>query len=343
MAMADVVPSEELRSFMLRMYAAWGTQDFEALREMFSTGAHLLAIGTDPNEWWNGSNVLEVLMLQTREAGGFHFKAGNLTAYCAGNVGWVADEPLVTFGNGVEVQMRVTAVLVVERGHWRVAHWHVSIGQRNEEAIGLSLTTSIDKVERSVRDDRPDVRKASAPDGTVTIAFSDIESSTVLLERLGDTEFLRMLGWHDCIVRETAEQYRGFVVKSQGDGFMLAFPSASLALRASLVMRDRIAEGFAGLPVRIRAGLHCGEVIKRADDFYGRTVVIAARISALALGGEVLASDLVHALASGLGNIHIRCSARCNAQGSRRHFQRTPRSRLSRSPVRPAFCAASEL
>src|SRR2546423_15527889 len=69
MAMSDVVPSEELRSFLLRLYSAWGTQDFEALREMVSTGAHLLAIGTDPNEWWTGSDVLEVWILQTREAG----------------------------------------------------------------------------------------------------------------------------------------------------------------------------------------------------------------------------------------------------------------------------------
>ena len=157
------------------------------------------------------------------------------------------------------------------------------------------------RIERSVRDDRPDVRKASAPDGTVTIVFSDIESSTVLLERLGDTEFLRMLGWHDRIVRDAAEEHREFVVKSQGDGFMLAFPSAAFALRASLTMRDRITEGFAGLPVRFRAGLHSGEAIKHDDDFYGRTVAIAARISALALGGEVLASDLVYALARGLG------------------------------------------
>ncbi len=300
--MADVVASEELRSFMLRLYSAWEAWDFEALREMLSTGPHLLAIGSDPNEWWMRSDVLEVWIRQTREAGGFHVEPGRITAYCTGNVGWVVDDPLVSFVNGIEkIRMRVTVVLVVERGHWRVAHWHNSIAQRNEEALGLSLTTSIDKIERSVRDDRPDVRKASAPDGTVTIVFSDIESSTVLLERLGDTEFLHMLGWHDRIVRDTAEEHRGFVVKSQGDGFMLAFPSASFALRASLAMRDRIAEGFAGLPVKIRAGLHSGEAIKQGDDFYGRTVVIAARISSLALGGEVLASDLVYALARSLG------------------------------------------
>ncbi len=53
--------------------------------------------------------------------------------------------------------------------------------------------------------------------------------------------------------------------------------------------------------MRIRAGLHSGEAIKHDDDFYGRTVVIAARVSALALGGEILATDLVYALARGLG------------------------------------------
>src|SRR5207244_13483117 len=102
------------------------------------------------------------------------------------------------------------------------------------------------------------VRKASSPDGTVTIVFSDIESSTVLLERLGDTEFLRMLGWHDHIVRDTAEEHRGFVVKSQGDGFMLAFLSAAFAFRASLVMRDRIAQVLAGLSVTVSSGLLSG-------------------------------------------------------------------------------------
>src|SRR5207237_5456273 len=87
MAMADVVPSEELRQFLLRFYSACGMGDFEALGEMLSTGAHLLAIGSDPNEWWNGSDVLEVWIQQTREASGFHFEPGRLTAYCAGNVG----------------------------------------------------------------------------------------------------------------------------------------------------------------------------------------------------------------------------------------------------------------
>ena len=64
---------------------------------------------------------------------------------------------------------------------------------------------------------------------------------------------------------------------------------------------EALASGFSGLPIRARVGLHVGEAFRHADDFYGRTVVIAARIGALALGGEILASDLVYALARGLG------------------------------------------
>jgi class 3 adenylate cyclase len=300
-AVAGVVPSEELRAFLLRLYAAWNALDIEAFEEMFSTAPHLLLVGTDPDEWWSGPDGVKLFSTQLREMAGFTIEPGEPTAYCCGNLGWIADQPFLRLANGVEFTARVTAVVMIERGHWRVVQWHFSLPQENEEAIGYSLTTSVEQIERIVRDDRPDMRPASAPDGTVTIVFSDIESSTVLLERLGDTEFLRMLAWHDRIVRDTAEEHRGFVVKSQGDGFMLAFPSAAFALRATLVMRDRIAAGYSGLPIRVRAGLHAGEAIRHDDDFYGRTVVIAARISALALGGEILASDLVYALVRGLG------------------------------------------
>ena len=299
--MAEIVPSEELRAFLLRLYAAMGDNDADAVREMYSTSACLLNIGTDPDEWWTGPEGTEVMLRQNGELGGIKLLPGVPVAYSIGNVGWIADRPRVVLPTGAEVSVRLTLVLAIERGHWRIVQWHGSIGQKDEVAFGQTLTKNIDHIERHVRDERPDVRPASAPDGTVTIAFTDIESSSVLLDRLGDAAFMRVLGWHDRIVREAAEQQNGFVVKSQGDGFMLAFPSAALALRASLLMRERISAGYEGLPVRIRVGLHSGEAIKRSDDFYGRTVVIAARIGSAALGGEILASDLVYALARGLG------------------------------------------
>jgi class 3 adenylate cyclase len=323
--MADVVPSEELRAFMLRWYVAWQAWDFDTLKEMMSTDPSFLSIGTDPEEWWGGEDLLALWKIQAKEIGDVKVRPSpRLTAYTCGNVGWVADQPVMTMQDGTEIVGRLTGVAVIDRGHWRIVQWHVSLGQRNEEALGMKLTTSIDEVERSVRVERPDVRPASAPDGTVTIVFSDVESSTVLLDRLGDTGFIRMLAWHDRIVREVAEEYRGYVVKSQGDGFMLAFPSAAFALRASLVTRERMGGGFEGLPIRIRAGLHSGEALKHDDDFYGRTVVIAARISALALGGEILASDIVYALARGLGTFNFGDPRSATLKGLEGSFELRP-------------------
>lgn len=89
-------------------------------------------------------------------------------------------------------------------------------------------------------------------------------------------------------------------------------------------MREQINLGFEGLPVRIRVGLHSGEAIKHSDDFYGRTVVIAARIGALALGDEILASDLVYALAKGLGTFTFGASRAAALKGLEGTFDLYP-------------------
>lgn len=299
--MTEVVASEELRAFILRLYRYFEAGDAEGMRGMTSESPNLVIIGSDPDEWWVGPQTLELLAIQVRELEGLKIKPGRLVAQAAGNFGWVVDDPVLSPSSGQPVHTRMSFVLGIERGQWRVLHWHTSIGHANEAVLGIQLTTNVELLEKSVRADRPDIRPASAPDGTVTIAFTDIEGSSALMERLGDTAFVSLLAWHDRIVREAAAEFRGFVVKSQGDGYMLAFPSAAEGLRCVLAIRDRSAPGFEGRAVRVRTGLHCGETLRRDDDFYGRTVVIAARVCALAKGGEILASDLVHGLARGLG------------------------------------------
>jgi hypothetical protein len=62
------------------------------------------------------------------------------------------------------------------------------------------------------------LRPGTAPDGTVTILFTDIEGSTQLNERLGDVQWLELIRAHHVIVREQVQQHGGFEVKSQGDG-----------------------------------------------------------------------------------------------------------------------------
>lgn len=134
---------------------------------------------------------------------------------------------------------------------------------------------------------RPGLAEATAPNGTVTILFTDIEGSTQLTERLGDDAWMAVLRAHNAIVREQTARHAGYEVKSQGDGFILAFPSAREALRCAidlqraLAAREPDADGL-----RVRIGLHTGEPAREADDFYGKAVILAGRIAAEARGSE---------------------------------------------------------
>jgi class 3 adenylate cyclase len=166
--------------------------------------------------------------------------------------------------------------------------------------------TSVDEVASSVRAERPSLRPAAAPDGTVTILFTDIEGSTALNVELGDVRFLELLRVHNRIVREQVQAFQGFEVKSQGDGFMLAFPSARRAILCARAIQEAITQGLADHPdgpIRVRIGLHTGEAIREESDFYGKNVVVAARIADQAHGGEILASSVVKELAESSGDV----------------------------------------
>lgn len=140
-------------------------------------------------------------------------------------------------------------------------------------------------------------------DGTVTILFTDIEGSTALNEALGDQQWLDLLAAHDRIVRQEVAKAGGTVVKSRGDGFMLAFPSARQALSAAIESQRALAAHNAGFPelspIRIRIGVHTGEVVRQSGDFFGRHVSYASRIADRARGGEILVSELTKALVQG--------------------------------------------
>lgn len=166
------------------------------------------------------------------------------------------------------------------------------------EAQGLAtvdVTTSIDTVISAVESERPDIRSFAAPDGTVTILFSDIENSTLMTERLGDERWLDVLRAHNAVFREHVRAHGGYEVKNQGDGFMLVFPDPRRALECAVAIQSALAELEVAESerVRVRMGLHTGEAIREEGDFFGRSVILAARIAAQAEGGEILVSSVL--------------------------------------------------
>ncbi len=153
--------------------------------------------------------------------------------------------------------------------------------------------TSIDFMIGEVASERPDIAAHAAPDGQVTILFSDIENSTLMTERLGDERWLEVLRAHNALFRRQVSAHGGFEVKNQGDGFMLVFPDSRRAVECAAAIQRGLAEGelIEGETVRVRMGMHAGEAIREEGDFFGRSVILAARIAAQARGGEILVSE----------------------------------------------------
>jgi class 3 adenylate cyclase len=168
------------------------------------------------------------------------------------------------------------------------------------------VRTSIDAVAASVEHRRPDLRSFAAPDGHVTLMFSDVEGFTEMTERLGDRAAHRVIQAHNAIVREQLRAHGGVELELQGDGFLLAFADALAGLRCAIAIEKALAAYSAAhpeQPVRVRIGLHTGEAIQEAGGFFGKTVILAARIASEARGGEIVVSTAVREIAERAGDI----------------------------------------
>jgi len=169
-----------------------------------------------------------------------------------------------------------------------------------ERGLAGLVQRSLDDLVAWASTERAEVVSLAAADGTVTLMFSDIEGSTSLNAELGDASWVRVLRAHDDVVRARVEKYRGQVVKTAGDGFMVAFRDAEAACRAGVGIQRDLRRSLdprlrVVAAVRVRIGIHTGEVVARDGDYFGRNVATAARVADLATGGEVLATDAVRA------------------------------------------------
>src|SRR5438552_587904 len=130
------------------------------------------------------------------------------------------------------------------------------------------------------------------PSGTVTFVFTDVESSTRLLERLGD-RYGEALEAHRRMLREAIGAHGGHVVDMSGDASFAVFTSAPEAVEAA-VGAQRALVNYAwpeGMPLRVRMGLHTGQPTVRDDGYVGMDVHRGARIMSAGHGGQVLLSQ----------------------------------------------------
>ena len=128
---------------------------------------------------------------------------------------------------------------------------------------------------------------------TLTFLFTDIEGSTALLGRLGDDGYAQVLAGHHALIRSALAAHDGREVDTQGDAFFAVFSSPRACMAAVLQMQQAM-EAHAwpgGEQVRVRMGIHCGEAARTATGLVGLEVHRAARVAAVAYGGQVLVSE----------------------------------------------------
>jgi class 3 adenylate cyclase/dienelactone hydrolase len=123
----------------------------------------------------------------------------------------------------------------------------------------------------------------------MTVMFTDVVQSTAMAVELGDSEWARLIGRHNELIRHLVTEFSGEEVKTIGDGFLTVFGSSAHAVECGLVATHHVND----LGLSIRAGAHTGEVEMMPDDVIGVSVNLAARITDLAGADEVLVSDPV--------------------------------------------------
>ncbi len=170
-------------------------------------------------------------------------------------------------------------------------------------------------------------RRAHEPERALaTVLFTDIVGSTEKAAELGDRGWRELLERHDAAVRRQLRLHRGREVKTMGDGFLATFDGPARAIRCAVAIRDELE----AIGVRIRVGIHTGEVELIADDVGGMAVNFGARIEALAKAGEILVSSTVRELVVGSDLEFTERGAHSlkGAPGEWRLFAAAPRDRV---------------
>lgn len=195
---------------------------------------------------------------------------------------------LLVGGEPAELARPLTAAR--EEGFWPfwvAALWGPLLGMH----AGLTL------VLRRVRRRRRARRRQHGPGGArwITAMFTDICGSTRLVNELGDEAYGELISEHRRTVRKVVADHHGREIGTQGDGFLLRFPSPREATSCAVALQRRLAtqrDADERIP-QIRIGVHAGEVIARDGDVLGRMVNIASRVADTAAPGEVLVTEPV--------------------------------------------------
>ena len=144
---------------------------------------------------------------------------------------------------------------------------------------------------------------SGAAENMIFVMFTDIVGSTNLTQQMGDLAGYDIVKAHNSIVRAALASNGGREVKHTGDGIMAAFSIGANAVRAAMdIQRAVEAHNWATSEenhLNLRIGIDGGTPVVEGDDLFGSTVQLAARLCALAVGGDICVSENVHKACEG--------------------------------------------
>jgi adenylate cyclase len=293
-------PSPEVVAVIRRMVQANQDRDIDTLRNFYSQSPVFRAISTDAYPFVDAKTFLRIAEVQWEGMPIFERSLDHVEAYELGDVAWGTVIGDIALADGTTFSMRNSLVFVIEDGLWRCVHIHGSIPVDDEELLGVALTKTLADLVDSLDGDT--LAPIGGVEGTETLMFTDIEDSTVLAQEMGDKLWSETIEDHDRFVVAIVEKHGGTVIKTLGDGALVAFGGARAALRCA----GDLQAGFAERPFAVRIGIHAGDLVRTEDDVVGLTVNKAARVAAAAAGGQVVISSIVRELVGGTDEFSYR-------------------------------------
>jgi len=190
----------------------------------------------------------------------------------------------------MRVRCRTTMIFSLEDAVWRIVHVHNSNPTPNMDSMGYD-SPDLENLAAAAQSEAIDLGRT----GIASVMFTDIVDSTALAAATGDRKWSRIVA----DITHAVEDAGGTLVKSLGDGTLSTFGSASGAMAAAKAIMQRAAARNSEPHLRLRIGIHTGDVVEAKGDFLGSVVNKAARVAAAALSDEIRVSDATRAMIGG--------------------------------------------
>lgn len=288
-------PSGELEAITRRAITAFFSGDGDTIANLLSASDPLVVCGSAENELWEGDVLRDSYAAHVNEFPASQIVSQRVRAFETGNTGWGHWTGAIELStNGKTIGGRITLVFILERGIWRIQHIHNSVAMSNLEMLGYEHTALNDLL-AAAEDEAPRIGLT----GIASVMFTDIADSSAIAQAIGDSAWSATVNRHLELVGDAVAKADGQLVKSLGDGTMSSFASARAAMSAARDIQRRL-DALPDEPrLRVRIGIHTGDVVQAGDDFFGTVVNKAARIAMLARPGKIRVSDATRIMIGG--------------------------------------------